>query len=346
MLSFNKEISILIFTSGYWRSHLFQKLFSKWAFIKRINPIEEVVPNIEAFDVVLWENDINQAPPANINENKFFIFDYKDEGSREDLVKTANRWGIKNPRFMLLLAENDKLDTGCLPLPYPKLIKRGRFPQHLKDRRHGVFFLCAPTFVYMSDIQDLPYCIRYQNKYCYNQRLEWVEKLANANLLDENQGLIHSDATYLKKENIRTLFNFDREVYTDPVPLKKYTERLTQSKIVLCPGGHSRWTYRHIEGMYNRSLVVSGNLWNWRTLPFLPRETMITVPDGDFNTKAIIEISKNIDIYQEKADLGFEFARATYSHESLISKAGYNTQKAREMFLTLLKWFDDNRHRQ
>src|SRR3990172_13098348 len=204
-----KEISILIFTSGSWRSRFFQRLFSKWALVQRVNPCKEKVPlALHDYDVILWESAINKVPPPNIDENRLFIFDYKDEGKREDLVQITARWGIKKPRFLILLPEKNQNDTGCLPLPYPNLIWNFKSPPLLKDRKYDTFFLCAPTFVYLSEFKELPYCIRHQERYCYNQRIEWVEHLVNSNLLGEKQGLIHSNHKYLKKDNIATMFNF------------------------------------------------------------------------------------------------------------------------------------------
>jgi hypothetical protein len=58
-----------------------------------------------------------------------------------------------------------------------------------------------------------------------------------------------------------------------------YLARMAQTRVALCPSGHARWTYRHLEAIYCGCEVVSCDLSNVHTLPRLPKEYFYQVPD-------------------------------------------------------------------
>ena len=342
----NKDISILIFTSGYWRSGFFRQLFSEWAFIKRINPvIEEINPcEIINFDIILWEREIETSLPEAIDEQKLFFFDYKDEGNRDLLEKTAKKWQIKKPRYLLLLPENKHNDCACLPLPLPKL-KNNLFIKQKKliKRANNLLFLCSPTYLFLDKNGNLPYTISYQGRICYNQRLEWAQILADAYMLPSGMGIVEPKAEYLHKENIHNLFKCNQNLFTDFVKKKDFINLILNTKIVFAPGGHSRWTYRHIEGMFYKGLVVSVDLFQHRMMPQLPLDAFISFPDGKFDVKVIQDILNDIDQFQDKANIGYDFAQRTYQPKSIFSKGGYSAEAAKRMFNDLISWFEGNK---
>ena len=59
----------------------------------------------------------------------------------------------------------------------------------------------------------------------------------------------------------------------------RYLARMADTRVALCPSGHARWTYRHLEAIYCGCEVVSSDLSTVHTLPRLPREAFDEVPD-------------------------------------------------------------------
>ncbi len=340
----NKTISILIFTSGYWRSGFFQRLFSKWAYIKKLNPVTENVNPSEtkSFDIVLWEADIEFRPFEYLDPGKLFIFNYKDEGDCELIKELSEKWQLNPAGYLLMLTEKYKDEFGCLPLPFPKLI-RPTFhkPKKLHKRKNDIIFLCSPTYIYMNQKKKLPYTIEYLGRTCYNQRIEWAQKLQDASMLPKNMGIVEPNIEYLKKDNIVNLFGCDPVLFKTFVVKKDFVNEMLNSKIILSPGGHSRWTYRHLEGLYYKGLVVSGELEKWNMIPQLPLDAMITIPDGQFDPLKLQKIISEIEIYQESADIGYEWICSTYKAKSFFSKPGYNPATIKSMFTYLVNWFDN-----
>ena len=54
---------------------------------------------------------------------------------------------------------------------------------------------------------------------------------------------------------------------------------MASSKIALAPVGHAKWSYRHIEAIYAKCLVISGDISELNTLIPLPKNNVIQVPD-------------------------------------------------------------------
>jgi hypothetical protein len=341
------ELSILVCASGNWRSQLIQRLYSPWARVKRILLPKKTPPHdIASYDIVLWEWDLPQSPPDSVDETKLFLFSYQDEGNRRDMARVAGDWNIKPAGYLAMLAPLHEPDVGCLPLPPPnlELISGTQNPPELRLRSENSFFLCSPTYLRLDSAPSgLQYCIPQNGRYEYNQRLEWALRLADAGLLAQGQGLVESKHAYLRREIIQKKFGTSRKVFVDYVPQKEYMKRMMQSRLIFAPGGHCRWTYRHLEGMWLRGLVVSGDFGNFRTSPPLPMDAMEIVPDGAFDAGHIRDMLTRIGGFQEKADLGYRYAREILKPRSLLHLCTFTQETAHAMFRRFVSWVEDRR---
>jgi len=338
MKFFRKDVSILIVSNGYWRSHFFCKLFSKYAHIVRIIISKQPIPTeVGFFDIIMWENDISDDIPSYIDPGKIVLFDYRDEGTRQLLNQYAKKMNLSNPKKLLILSNCE--DTGCLPVPPPKL-KKPQSLKPLRDRHQDIFFCCSPTYLYMDNPFKAKYVVSSKHRILYNQRLEWAEKLCRKGLLNNRQGIVRSDINYLKESVIIDLFNYyGPKIFVSPIPKNNYLTHLENTKILLCPAGHSRWTYRHIEGFFYRSLVISCDFMNFKMLPQIPKTTYIKVQDGTFRASLIEDILEDIDHHQAIADEGYEFVKHYYKLKSIYSKSGYHREGKKKIFDDFIDYF-------
>jgi len=300
-------------------------------------------------DYILWERQLPFRPYSDLDEDRIFIFDYEAEGDRDKLIETSEAWNVQIPRYLLLFPDRKHDDTGCLPLPPPNRLQKHYLfsPKKLKDRKHDMFFMCAPTYIHISNSelkekQELPFFseIPERKEFVYNQRLEWIQQLLQGNLLREGNGLIHSKHKYLSQKIISNQFGYKGEVFVPPISKREFTDNLISSKIIFSPGGHSRWAYRHVESLYNRALTITVDMSDRKSIPSLPYDAFVMVPDGKFDFKEIKRILEQIETFQEKADIGYEFARSTYKERTVFHKEGFRQEKVREMFIEFMEWVD------
>jgi len=236
-----KKLEVVIYTTGYWRSYFLKNLFSNSAYIKIFDFSRNDSFIEEKADFYLWEKQIQKRPFEYIPGNSLFLFDYEAEGNRDKLLAKAKKWGIENPRFLLLFPLKKDKDTFPLPLPPPTRLKKTYYfkPKRLKDRKKDTFFLGAPTFIALEKKNDnLPFTSYYDEDFVYNQRLEWVSKLNDAGMISQNEGLLKKK-NYLSKKNMEKLFAFKKDLFVDPIPKVDFYKRLLNTKLVFSPGGHS-----------------------------------------------------------------------------------------------------------
>jgi hypothetical protein len=72
-------------------------------------------------------------------------------------------------------------------------------------------------------------------------------------------------------------------------PFAEYFRRMTETRVALCPTGHARWTYRHVESVYAGCSVVSTDLRGVETLVPAPVEAFRLVPDHASVAPAVAE---------------------------------------------------------
>lgn len=342
-----KDMSLLIVATKYWRFKFLSRLFRSHAHIQLIvieQPSEIDTISDKGFDVVIWELELGLEPPASFNKDKVILASYRDESYLPDLLAAAKNWGLSTNRLLQLVVDGPAENVFPLPLPPPRIKKQylGE-PKKLCQRSVDLFFLCSPTFIYMDKEVSLPYTKKMNNRWCYNQRLEWVTQLYEKRRLPESQGLITTDIPYLSAGAIKEKFQFDLPCYVTPLDSKAYSRAMLESKLILCPGGHSRWTYRHFEGFFNRGLVVSTDFQQVRTTPVIPDDAIINIGDGQFSVNKIDEILGDIDRLQMVADRGYQYSRELLIPKSLFQKAGYKSKAIEKMFNQFFTWISDKK---
>lgn len=344
-----------IVSTGYWRVHFLAALLRPFARVNLFSGQEAVNAARPGIDFVLWERQVEAIPPQELDPNRLFLFDYRAEGSIRKLAARAEELDLTSPRFLLLFPRRDRDDVGPLPLPSPGRLTSGALlrPPGLSERTRDISFLCSPTFLYLSEKEthgsgDLPYVARHSQNglSVYNQRLEWVSELRRGGLLPRDDGLIDVGKPELSPASMKELFGFDLPVFTRPVSKKQFARRLAASKISLSPAGYSRWAYRHVESMYNGALTVCTDLSRYRSLPAIPPQACIQIPDGEFSAERIQEILSDIEGYQSVADAGYDFARSTYQSFTPFRKKwlrqNYTPRAAREIAHAFLEWLQAN----
>ncbi len=342
-----KDLSLLIVATSYWRFKFISRLFRSHAHIKLIvieQPSDIKVISDEGFDVVIWELELGLGPPCNLDKNKIILASYRDESYLPDLKAAAKKWGLSTDKLLQLVVDKSADNVFPLPLPPPRIKKQYLgSPKKLSQRSQDLFFLCSPTFIYMDEEVKLPYTSEINKRWCYNQRLEWVTELYEKKRLPEGQGLIETDIEYLSAVAIKEKFQFKLPCYVTPLDSKAYSRAMLESKLILCPGGHSRWTYRHFEGFFNRGLVVSTDFRQVRTTPDIPGDAIISIDDGQFSLEKIDEILGDIDRLQTVADHGYQFARELLIPKSQFRKAGYKSKAIDKMFNQFFTWISDTK---
>lgn len=323
------EAAVAIVSDNSWRAEFLAGLLKRVVDVAfRNDGVPPPHSQLRDADFVLWEQGVENPDAATREHRGLFVFDYTAEGSRERIQAFSTKLGIENPKGLLLLPRTSDSDMGCLPLPPPKPLGRFRIgkPTELEDRKQKYLFLCSPTALRLPEDRaahdcDLPYCKwhKRERRFIYNQRLEWAERLFEADMLDEGNGLVEANRPDLKQEKVASAYGFDIDVFVDRTARRDFHRRMLDARVVLSPAGHSRWAYRHVESMYNRALTVSTDLSDHRSLPSLPEEALIRIPDGAFDPVFVRHLAEHAPDYQHVADLGFEFARSTYSRVSALA---------------------------
>ncbi|MDH3326202.1 MAG: hypothetical protein OEM38_05740 [Gammaproteobacteria bacterium] len=341
-----KDLSILIIATDYWRFRFFKKLFESLANIKLIvirNENELSLISDKGYDLVIWELELGFSPPDIFLRDKIVLASYRDESHLPELQLAAKLWGLPQHRFLQLVVDKSEKQVFPLPLPPPKITKQfAGSPNSLSLRKSDLFFLCSPTYIYMNEKTDMRFTAYLNNRWCYNQRLEWVTSLYESGRLPAGQGLIEPDIEYLGSKVIGRDFKFDLDTFVRSLDRKNYSQAMLDSKLILCPGGHSRWTYRHFEGFFNRGLVISTDLERVCTTPEIPAEVYVAVKDGAFSVDGIDDMLNSLNRLQSVADCGYEYAQDLIYPKSLLRNSGYKPDAVQQMFNKFSSWLSSN----
>jgi len=346
----SKTPDVVIVSRNSWRAKFLWRLLSTSAEASYVDVDKGFDKNsLSRSDFVLWDRKLKELPESLRGHNGLALFDYAAEGTKRELEEAAEELRLPRFRGLLLFPEIADLEIAPLPLPPPKNFGRTSpgTPKPLATRPSDLFFLCAPTALRLpktltSDQCSLPYS-KWQDRTqrcLYNQRLEWAERLFNAGMLGQNNGLVEANRPDLKRDSVRSAYGFDIDVFLERQPRNVFHRRMRESRLVLSPAGHSRWAYRHVESMFNRALTVSVDLSGHRSLPQLPEEALIMIPDGQFDAQMIQELAADASAHQEKADIGYDFARRLYSTLSAFlpgsDRQNYRRSAARDIAVQFL----------
>lgn len=114
----------------------------------------------------------------------------------------------------------------------------------------------------------------------YDQRVPWAREM-RAHPTWRHWGGLHP-LPYRSREALVADHGPDVVACLDDgprMPFLEYFARMAETRVALCPAGHARWTYRHIEAAYAGCEIVSTDLAGIETLVPAPVEAMTLVPD-------------------------------------------------------------------
>ena len=177
------------------------------------------------------------------------------------------------------------LTIGLLPIRYNKAVASAwrrhragapwRAVRHLlgrKDRPWDVSLHGSVTFLQRPGPDGNP--VRYE------QRIDWMREL-RAEPAWAQWGALHPLPYRTVDDVVHTHGASVAQLFDDGPKLGfgEYFARVAATKVALCPSGHARWTYRHVEAVYAGCEVVSTDLTGIDTLLPAPVEAMTLVPD-------------------------------------------------------------------
>jgi hypothetical protein len=114
----------------------------------------------------------------------------------------------------------------------------------------------------------------------YEQRVQWLTELRGHPEWRAWGGLVpipyRTEADVVRDHGPHAAALFARG---PRIPFGRYFRLMTRTKVALCPAGHARWTYRHVESVYAGCDVVSTDLSGIETLVPIPRSSFSLVPD-------------------------------------------------------------------
>ncbi len=157
-------------------------------------------------------------------------------------------------------------------------------------RNIDLFFIGAPTRLQTStegSSRD------------YNQRLEWLSEVMAENFPFRFEGGF--DGT--NRELIQTFEQDDGDLSPYLASRRynfySYFNQLSRSKVAMVPTGFARWTYRHYEAVYAKSVMLSTDMTNVELfVPLTPH--IINVSD---HVPLLPYIEQGIHMFDEQSDL-------------------------------------------
>ncbi|MDB4338662.1 hypothetical protein OAL43_02505 [bacterium] len=238
---------------------------------------------------------------SRVNAKQIVLFDYHDT--------PESHWAYSDHRFLQSLTDryfkpcvesnwNPTIKWGCLPL-------RRRFELNLKLRQRSfrerysssvvpekafdVGFLGFPTSLILND----------QTKSSrYPQRIQWMSELVRETDYSWWGGLCPNPKWRSELEqrhgNLSDLCSRESRL-----SFGRYFDALSSCRVILTPAGNARWTYRHYEAIYNRSVLISTDLSQSRFLIPLPQDCLINVKDFEAISPAVRD---GLNLFQENPE--------------------------------------------
>jgi hypothetical protein len=217
-------------------------------------------------------------------------FDYFDEPApflAESDAEFLRQWSARHLKTHRLHPVADGLPIGLLPIRYNAAV-RGAWQRHRlavlprlarrvagrAERPWDVSLQGSTTFLAQSGGPGEP-------PQRYEQRVEWLRELRRHGEWSQWGGLV--ELPYRTRADVMADHGAEAgSLFTDGprLPFGEYFRRMTRTKVALCPTGHARWTYRHVESVYAGCEVVSTELRGIETLVPAPLSAFTCVPDG------------------------------------------------------------------
>lgn len=190
---------------------------------------------------------------------------------------------------------DDRLDYPCqiglLPIKRPPLNNKMRAAIRLAaaGRRLGLM----PEKVF-----DVGFVARPTGDLTKNQRVRWLIDLKRERPDLKLWGGLVGGKSWEKFANKSGELEFLKTCWLSQrkIGYLQYFAGLCQSKLALAPAGFAPWSYRHLEAIYARSIVVSNALDHYEFLIPFPREGMAEVADDE---SIVNGIESGLRLYQD-----------------------------------------------
>ncbi len=244
------------------------------------------------------------------------LFDYFDEPrlrwdySDQLFLKSLSSLYLKTSRLNHLPIIDD-VKIGLLPIFFNAHVRTilhhrslsrhsPRFLKHLwfQKRKIDIHFIGTPTWLDKFSTGTSTN---------YFQRVDWLLELMPAARHSFFGGLLQLpyfplDQCQSQHGPIDHLFFKGQKL-----DFETYFNTMLQSKIVLAPAGHSRWTYRHFEGVWSYSFVISNDISAIETLVPIPKEALFLIPDHQPVLPIIDRLLTHPKTYWDRLDHGVNF---------------------------------------
>ena len=276
---------------------------------------------------------LNADQVSRFKSGEIYLFDYHDEPEA--------RWDDSDQEFLTSLtnrylkpavdaAWDSSVLWGCLPLRRSWKLAHYLAKEHWLTARSGtgvptketdVGFLGKPTCLILRSSDG-------DKK--YPQRMEWLLELARNTSFSWWGGLcVDSKSRGYLEHRYGELA--DICFHNRRIAFGKYFDRLRSCRVVLTPGGNARWTYRHYEAIYSRSILVSTDLTKTDLLIPLPKHTVIMVPDGvpikPWIEQSIEQIESEPErVMESEHELEQYFLRSKYSRQRPLAWERFEIQ--------------------
>lgn len=141
----------------------------------------------------------------------------------------------------------------------------------------------------------------------YEQRVDWLTELRRHPEWRQWGGLVplpyRTEADLVADHGPEVAALFARG---PRIPFREYFARMADTRVALCPTGHARWTYRHVESVYAGCSVVSTDLRGIETLVPAPIEAFRLVADHAPIGPAVAEALAGFDADSDRRAFAVE----------------------------------------
>lgn len=303
-------------------STYYQESEVRFVTVKELESIKIKAINL----LICLPSDTTERTLQSISYDRVAVFDYYDEphllsdAVQNTFVSGLTKKYLKTSRDSRSTNPNDHYITGLLPLnlstEFPSEFRQrlSLFSEKKLSTSSDVFFIGSNTYLRKDSSKDY-----HDVDNNYYQRVEWLLELGKCPDINFFGWLtdIYGQIPLIEGVygNVKDIFSKRR------IRFPYFCYLLSRAKIVLAPTGHARWTYRHIEGMYSRSIIASNDISGLETLMPMPKDHMLMFNDHATISLEIREVLEEYHKYKIWTDHNFDFA------ERYLTKGVYDSKK-------------------
>lgn len=190
---------------------------------------------------------------------------------------------------------DDRLDYPCqiglLPIKRPPLNNKMRAAIRLAAAKQRLGLMTEKSF-------DVGFVAQPTGDLTKNQRIRWLIDLKRERPDLKLWGGLVGGKSWEKVaiESGELAFLKSCWLSKRKIGYLQYFAGLCQSKLALAPAGYAPWSYRHLEAIYARSIVVSNDLSHYEFLIPFPRAGMAEVADDE---SIVTGIESGLRLYRD-----------------------------------------------